>query len=104
MGYLKKVNAKRKRRLEREQYGSPKFKQFVKDTPCLVCGWIVSDPAHIKTRGSGGKWRNNIVPLCRRHHGEQEGHTKEFEKKYNVDLKAAAEKIYRAGRHLVGAA
>lgn len=39
--------------------------------PCLVCG-NPSDPAHIKTRGSGGNDSpENILPLCRRHHTEQ---------------------------------
>lgn len=37
--------------------------------PCLACGRIPSDAAHIKSRGAGGgdeEW--NIVPLCRRDH------------------------------------
>jgi predicted restriction endonuclease len=40
--------------------------------PCTVCRRVGSDPAHIKSRGSGGddiEW--NIMPLCRSHHQEQ---------------------------------
>jgi hypothetical protein len=39
--------------------------------PCCVCG-RPSDPAHVKSRGSGGddvEW--NVVRLCREHHTEQ---------------------------------
>jgi hypothetical protein len=39
---------------------------------CLVCNRIGSDPAHIKTVGSGGNdSENNIIPLCREHQTEQ---------------------------------
>src|ERR1700744_3530604 len=39
--------------------------------PCLICG-RESDPAHIKSRGSGGDdVPQNLLSLCRRHHSEQ---------------------------------
>lgn len=39
---------------------------------CLVCGKFGCDPAHIKTKGSGGDdEKNNLMPLCRIHHIEQ---------------------------------
>lgn len=39
---------------------------------CLACNRRDCDPAHIKTRGSGGDdvW-DNVIPLCRIHHTEQ---------------------------------
>ena len=41
------------------------------ERPCLVCG-RQSDPAHIKTRGSGGDdVEENVMALCRIHHTEQ---------------------------------
>lgn len=43
----------------------------VKREPCCICR-RPSDPAHIKTRGSGGPdaaW--NVLNLCRAHHIEQ---------------------------------
>lgn len=49
-----------------------------------------TEPAHIKTQGSGGYDRDNVVPLCPKHHDEQEGCTREFEAKYNVNLRALA--------------
>jgi hypothetical protein len=39
---------------------------------CIVCGVRGCDPAHIKTKGSGGDdIENNLMPLCRKHHSEQ---------------------------------
>lgn len=59
---------------------------------CDVCPplrWSV-EPAHLKTRGTGGDDRNNVVPLCPKHHDEQEGKTATFQSKYGVDLMALA--------------
>lgn len=40
--------------------------------PCLICGKTPSDPAHIKTKGSGGHdVEENILSLCRSHHSIQ---------------------------------
>lgn len=39
---------------------------------CIVCGVRGCDPAHIKTKGSGGDdIEENLMPLCRKHHSEQ---------------------------------
>ena len=39
---------------------------------CTACPKIGSDPAHIKTVGSGGNdTEENLIPLCREHHSEQ---------------------------------
>lgn len=39
---------------------------------CLVCGTTPSDPDHVTTRGAGGgDLRDNLMPLCRRHHEER---------------------------------
>lgn len=39
---------------------------------CLACGFPGSDPAHVKTRGSGGDdIESNIIPLCRICHSYQ---------------------------------
>jgi 5-methylcytosine-specific restriction endonuclease McrA len=43
-----------------------------KELRCLVCGAMETDPAHVKSRGSGGpdvSW--NLMALCRTHHTEQ---------------------------------
>jgi len=39
---------------------------------CVCCGALGCDPAHIKTRGSGGDDdETNVIPLCRECHTEQ---------------------------------
>lgn len=39
---------------------------------CCLCGCRPCDPAHIKTRGSGGPDEHwNLIALCREHHTEQ---------------------------------
>lgn len=49
----------------------------IRAKPCAVCGRRPVDPAHIKSRGSGGPDTvDNVVPLCRQHHSEQ--HQKGF--------------------------
>lgn len=36
---------------------------------CVACGKRGSDPAHVRSRGSGGDdVADNLVPLCREHH------------------------------------
>lgn len=60
----------------------------------IGCGFYEGrsiEPAHIKTKASGGDDRNNVVPLCPAHHDEQEGHTKLFERAYGVDLRKLAQ-------------
>ena len=60
--------------------------------------WGPVDPAHVTPLGGGGvkSDKNDVVRLCRGHHGEQEGRTQAFEARYGVDLKAEAAK-YAAG-------
>jgi len=55
------------KRIENKQ-----LKQDYYSKKCLVCNRIGSDPAHIKTVGSGGHdEKSNLMPLCREHHTEQ---------------------------------
>jgi hypothetical protein len=57
----------------------------VRGSPCCICG-RPADPAHIKSRGSGGNdVPENIVPLCRVHHTLQHAlGWKRFTEKYPV--------------------
>jgi hypothetical protein len=44
----------------------------VKTQRCIACNNPETDPAHIKSRGSGGgDTHDNLLPLCRRCHTEQ---------------------------------
>lgn len=97
---------------KRVKQGPPKvqdraYLDWIKTRPCLViasgrecrgtrCCFQVGrriEPAHVKTRGSGGADRGNVVPLCPQHHDEQEGDTEGFEKVYGVSLKLAAAEL-----------
>ena len=74
------------------------YLDYVRYLPCLVareCGGV-TEPAHVKSRGAGGKDWANTVPLCSVHHHEQ--HTcviKTFQRKYRIDLKAEAITVAR---------
>jgi hypothetical protein len=52
-----------------------------------------NEPAHVKTKGSGGADRGNTVPLCPLHHDEQEGDTEGFESVYGISLKLEAARL-----------
>ena len=95
----------------------PEYREYVRKLKCVGCGHTshkdadgepiqqydeppqlvsVSDPHHVKTRGSGAPDAENLVPLCRVHHSEchQLGIT-EFQLRYNLDLKSIARYVYR---------
>ena len=67
---------------------------------CCISGESRPDPAHIKTKGSGGDdIPENLVPLARRFHTEQ--HTigwRRFREKYGDKIMTWAEITARAGR------
>lgn len=72
------------------------IRERVRRKPCLVCGALPCDAAHIKTVGSGGgdKIVNaegeivvNLIPLCRKHHVEQHAiGIDTFFKKYSIKV------------------
>lgn len=75
-------------------YGSTGLVAYLNALPCLVCGRGPSDAAHVKSRGSGGGYRDNLVPLCREHHTEQHQiGIDTFQMKYNIDMKREARRI-----------
>lgn len=50
-------------------YGSKARVEWVKDQPCVVCGFVPSENAHIVTGGMGRKADfDTIIPLCRFDH------------------------------------
>lgn len=63
----------------------PELLAEVRGSPCCVCGRY-AEPAHVKSRGSGGDdVPENIVPLCRIHHTIQHAMGwKRFKEKYPV--------------------
>ena len=65
----------------------------IRDITCFAygCGFSPCDPAHVKSRGAGGTYRD-IIPLCHRHHQEQ--HTigiLTFARKYHTTLEKMEE-------------
>jgi hypothetical protein len=90
----------------------PEFRSHVRKLSCLACQkermtqgdefnfapnlGDVSDPHHVRTVGAGGHDAENLVPLCRKHHGEIGSITMiRFQIKYNIDLRTIAGEIYQ---------
>ena len=81
---------------------------WVRDLPCAACGqsWQPCDPAHVRRGTDGGaglkpsdSW---VIPLCSAHHREQHSIGEaSFAAKYGLDLKALAERVWRASPHKV---
>lgn len=45
---------------------------YIKTLPCMACGQMPTDPAHVTSVGAGGDdVAVNVMPLCRQHHTEQ---------------------------------
>jgi hypothetical protein len=93
-----KVNRKRKAKRHAEQFGPPGFVEFVHEYGCVVArqGTVgfrlpscfgAIEAAHVRSRGAGGGWRDNVAGLCRFHHAEQHDMGVDaFEKYYGTDL------------------
>lgn len=92
-GYGKRTAVRCQRKGKRSKgSGDKSFRNWIAKRACLVCGLHGPEhdngehlvaPAHIKSRGAGGKDLGNLVPLCFPHHAIQ--HTvgwKEFAKRY----------------------
>lgn len=89
---------KRRSKPRRGPLRNNKYKQYLYDKPCEVCGNIPSDPAHTKNNGTASKGPDSsCAPLCRLHHQEYD-HGKNgkrgFETKYNVVMASIAEEWY----------
>lgn len=71
-----------------------------------LCGRIggrrAVECAHVIPRGRGGVDVGNTLPMCPRHHDEQEGKTPAFEAKYGVDLSAVASALAARYRKEMG--
>ena len=60
---IKSRNHKRMKRLREEQFGGA-YRDYIVSLPCDICGDPNhSEPAHLKSRGSGGK-ACDLAPLC----------------------------------------
>lgn len=86
---LPPVNKKRLAKRRAEQFGDQA--QLCRESSCCACGAPPpSDPAHVLSRGAGGK-DGDTVPLCRRCHDLQHSQgIKTFQAERGLDLKAVA--------------
>jgi hypothetical protein len=98
---LRAVNLERRAKLEARNFGP--HGTYIRLQPCVVqvhahpnlrteCqGRIMA--AHLVPRGMGGcnGDRFSLFPACAFHHGEQEGHTAEFQATYQLDLAVLVE-------------
>jgi len=101
----------------------PAFREWIRHVACIVAvapknemrleelcdGWrspsdtIVSEAAHVRSRGSGGDDPNNLVSLCAKHHrwGKDSLHAlnvKGFDKRWGLSVEKIARRLYRTWR------
>lgn len=78
---------------------SRKYRQWVSDMPCMVCGSAPpSDPHHVVIPGNSGMGQKPsdfwCVPLCHEHHTELHSQGRDtFERKYQISLPFLVMKI-----------
>lgn len=72
---IPRIVLRRKEPKPRPQVRSANHLVFIRQLPCIVCGLIPSDPAHIRSGTDGGTGVKSgdryTLPLCRFHHAEQ---------------------------------
>ncbi len=90
--------------VDKTPWRSREHRELVRAQGCLVvmgkC-WGPIDPHHVtKWRGGGGAQPSDalVVPLCRKHHGECQGHDREFENKYGISFRLWIRDFSEAGR------
>lgn len=84
---IKPVNRARKATTFERAFGGKARVLFVKGLPCVVPGCTARDVQNAHSEIGGTGYRANadtIVPLCSRHHGEQEGRTDAFEYRHGL--------------------
>ncbi len=78
--------------------------QWVRGFPCLVNNadcWEKIDAHHVRTRGAGGG-DEQVVPLCRFHHGQLDSpgwSQKKFQEHYKLDMATTAADLWERSPH-----
>lgn len=81
---LNPINRKRKAERFERAFG-PKA-AWISRRPCLVCGSVPCEAAHVKSRGAGGT-SADLIPLCTLHHREQhDTGIRTFAARHHLDL------------------
>ena len=90
---VKRKNARRSAKEFRRAYGSRERVHAIQAMPCVVCGALPSQNAHVRSRGAGGG-AADIVPMCMAHHREQhDAGIETFEARYSINLAAEAARV-----------
>ena len=77
---------RRKRKFER-QFGPPGYVEWMQQQNCIVCGRTPCEVAHVRSRGAGGGWENNTVPMCTVCHRQQHDcGIQTFQRRHSVDM------------------
>jgi hypothetical protein len=89
---IPRVNRQRKSKNWTRAYGSVERVLFVRSLPCVMCGAVPSENAHIETGGMGRKADyTKIVPLCKSGHDAFHVYGRDyFKHRSYLDLEAAA--------------
>lgn len=88
----------------------PEYRKWIREEcKCVACVKIddpsmpsfmripVVDPAHTQNNGMRSKGPDSsCAPLCRQHHREYDAGREAFEKRYEIDMKEEAQKVYAA--------
>ena len=87
------VNRERRAARRAEEFGP--LAQYCRELPCCGCHRPApSDPAHIRSRGAGGKDRANVVPLCREcHQLQHQVGILTFAERKGINLQAIADAL-----------
>jgi len=92
---IKKTNPKRKKKAFKKNFHSEGRVLKIKAMGCVVKGCWNQDivNAHMKSRGSGGTYKD-ILPLCNQHHTEEHsiGNTV-FIEKYSINVKEEIKRV-----------
>lgn len=71
----------------------PAYRRYLRDKPCVVCGWLKCDAAHTENNGLSSKGPDSsCVPLCRDHHREYDSGRAAFEARRKRDMREIAAK------------
>lgn len=95
---------------EETHYRSHTYEQWIRGFDCLVMGKIDPcqgkvQPAHVRTGtdGSASKKPSDwwLIPLCVHHHIHTQHRIgePEFERRYGIDMKAEAKKLWNSSTH-----
>lgn len=114
---LPKRNPRRAKARRERDFGD--YAEWIRGRPCVIgeVAWRRatvglgapiactghSEPAHVKSRGAGGRALGNLLSLCHDHHSEQHSlGIKSFAAKYSIDLSGVASALAARYREETG--